>query len=181
MKGIRIRTGIDCVSWKGLVMVMRKIMRKGLSFLLTLAMVLGLFAWGPFASIDVASAAESIPEEAMTPGDILAYHGDVSRTAIGLKRAKNSSYYGGVYAYDFKLKNKKSNSIMTSYWGMYGSAAKLGASVSGGTALDITKANNIGSNVTVSMNFTGMKNANIIRVGYVIKNAGSSAQTVTVG
>ncbi len=168
-------------AWKGLVMVMRKIMRKGLSFLLTLAMVLGMFTWGPFVSTTVASAAESIPEEAMTPGDSLAYHGDVSRTAIGLKRAKNSSYYGGVYAYDFKLKNKKSNSIMTSYWGMYGSAAKLGASVSGGTALDITKENKLGSNVTVSMNFTGMKNANIIRVGYVIKNAGSSAQTVTVG
>lgn len=70
---------------------------------------------------------------------------------------------------------------MTSYWGLYGSAAKLGTSVSGGKALDVTKETSLGSNVSVKMTFTGMQNANIIRVGYEFKNAGSSTQKVSVG
>lgn len=174
-------------------MTMGKMIKKGLSYLLTVAMVLGMFTWGPLApdaSVKEAKAAV-IPEKDLTQlTDRVVYHGinDEDHTAIGIKRAKRSGCYGNVYGFDLKLKGTvrkffgvADRDIMTSYWGLYGSAAKLGTSVSGGKALDVTQTNSLGSNVTVNMTFTGMPNANVIRVGYVIKNSGSSAQTVSVG
>ena len=174
---------------------MGKTIKKGLSYLLTVAMVLGMFTWGPLApegSVKEAQAAV-IPEKDLTNlTDTVQYHGinDADHTAIGIKRYKRSGCYGyPAYGYELKLKGTRRKifggttnyDIMTSYWGLYGSAAKIGTSVSGGKAIDVTKENSLGSNVTVKMTFTGMANANVIRVGYVIKNSGSSAQTVSVG
>lgn len=78
---------------------MGKIIKKGLSYLLTVAMVLGLFTWGPLTpaeSVREAKAAVKIPETNLTPlGDSIVYHGitDETHTAIGIKRYKRSGCY----------------------------------------------------------------------------------------
>lgn len=127
-------------------------------------------------------------EENMTPSSSYQYHGrygnDADHSCIGLRIKKaDPARYGGVNAFDLVLQyTHKGNNIMTSYDHRgYGSVAKIGSSVTNGTALDVKKSNNIGKNVSVSMTFTGMPDVNIIRVGYVIENNGTSAQTVSVG
>lgn len=74
------------------------------------------------------------------------------------------------------------DSVQTSFMdGGYGSAAALGTDITAGVPLGAAGSTDIGSGVNVSMSFTGLDHAAIVRVDYIVTNSGSSAQTVVLG
>ena len=168
-----------------------------LSWVLTLAMVLAMVP-APFGysygAVEIAQQEMNISESSSS--NVL-WHGSTAegRSKIGLYKLENAGYGGrGTSVFDLHLSSSKQTKSRFDLWSWgrhdsittygdrgYASVAKIGDSVIGGKQLSVHGTTDIGSGISVEMSFTGMANANIIRVGYHITNTGSADKTISVG
>ena len=162
--------------------IIESLRRLALSLVLTMMLALGIC---PALSAPALAADESM---SLGAKDAAVWHDkgtggseEVSRIAI----VRRDTYrYSGKPVFDILLgyKNSSKADIQTSFMdGGYGSAAALGTDITAGVPLGAAGSTDIGSGVNVSMSFTGLDHATIVRVDYIVTNSGGSDQTVAVG
>lgn len=165
----------------------KRAMTKRLNGLFVLALALVMLV-----GLSAAALAATYPEQVLSLGGSIVWHGPpdtgtAKYSRIGIVDGNPSNWSGSTYdrghVFDIKLQYvPKGSAIQTCYHDIgYASAGVVGSDIRGGRVLNAGGTTDIGSGVRVTMRFTGVANATILKLDYIVENTSGASRTVSVG